>query len=69
MTKEIIARPLVLKRGWKSIAGAMGVGQQTVRGWQRQGAPIYLVDGRWTAELSELWEWIKDPEGYDLPAA
>lgn len=56
----MILRPIEAKIGWHDIAEAVGRSVFLVKKWQRRGAPIYKVDGKWTAELAELWAWIKD---------
>lgn len=65
----MILRPVETIRGWEKIAKRMGRSVYLVQKWQNQGAPIYLIDGKWTAEIAELWTWLKDPEGYNQSAA
>lgn len=54
----MIVRPIEIVKGWDNIAKRFDRNVRTVKAWQRQGAPIYLVDGAWTAEVAELWTWV-----------
>lgn len=65
----MILRPIETVRGWEKIAERMGRSVYLVQKWQKQGAPIYLVDGKWTAEIAELWAWVKNPQEYSQSAA
>lgn len=55
----MIVRGVEIKKGLANIAEHFGRDVRTVKKWQRQGAPIYLVDGIWTTETAELWGWLK----------
>ncbi len=65
----MIVRPIETAEGWKQIAKRMGRSEYLVQKWQKEGAPIFLVNGKWTAEIAELWAWVKDPAGYSESAA
>lgn len=56
--KMQIPRPVEVVRGWENIGKRMGCGVGTIKKWQRDGGPIYFIDGKWTAEMAELWAWV-----------
>lgn len=56
----MIIRPVEVLVGFRSLGLAFGHNADTVRQWERQGAPI-VRDGRGIprADKAELWEWYK----------
>lgn len=45
--------------GAEEIASVFRVKVDTVREWQRNGAPIALIGKRYQASYYDLWEWLK----------
>ncbi|BDQ35912.1 hypothetical protein SYK_06810 [Pseudodesulfovibrio nedwellii] len=64
----MIIRPVETVKGWKRIAKRFGRDERTVKKWQKEGAPIFFIDGFWIAEVAEVWSWLKDPESYAAQA-
>ncbi|WP_319759550.1 MerR family transcriptional regulator [Maridesulfovibrio sp.] len=63
----MVVRPLEIVTGLESIGKIFGVGRNTVRAWaQQEGCPIRRVEGKYTAEKAELWEWIKEHAGGEV---
>ncbi len=46
-------------QGAEAIGKAFGASRQAVLRWEKLGAPIVKIGGKYQCEHSELWEWLK----------
>lgn len=65
MLPQVVYQPRIL-HGLAEICVFMGVGRETVKSWQEQGAPIIMErrGGKvvWLSELAALWNWRLEKE-------
>jgi len=58
--ESIVVRPVEILVGAKAIGAAYGVGEKTVKAWEKKNAPIVRDErGVPRAEKWELWCWVR----------
>ena len=56
--KQMVTAPCLLQ-GRKQIAATFRVMPDTVREWNREGAPFFMVGKMWQVDYRDLVEWLK----------
>lgn len=68
VTRENVKSPVFVglhMKGAEEIAEVFGVKVDTVRKWQRDGAPIIRIGKKFQASYFDLWMWLKDQQGIE----